>query len=139
MKAKLHLFLRKYRNLLVYVLFGILTTVVNYLVYLPLYNLCHLSAGLSNIAAWLAAVLFAFFTNKPFVFKSKSWSSETVIPELLRFVGCRAVSGLLETGLLVALVDILGLNGNIVKVVLGILVFALNYIASRWLVFRKKK
>ena len=131
--------LEKYWDVLTYLFFGVLTTVVNYLVYLPCYNLLHWSAGLSNVLAWIVAVAFAFMTNKPFVFKSHDWSWRVVCPELSKFVGCRIGSGVLETGILLVTVDILYWNGNVMKLVTAVLVIILNYIGSKFLVFKKEK
>ena len=128
----------QYWEVLSYLIFGVLTTVVNYLVYLPVYNLLGLSAALSNAIAWVVAVTFAYLTNKPFVFKSHDWSAKTVIPELTKFVGCRVASGAAETLILLVTVDILCWNGNIWKLVTSVLVVILNYIASKLVVFRKK-
>ena len=135
---KLVSLLKKYEEVISYLFFGGLTTLVNYIVYLPCYNLLDLSGALSNAIAWVAAVAFAYVTNKPFVFKSHDWSVETVIPELTKFVSCRVGSGLLETAIIFALVDWLGLNGNVIKLATSVLVVILNYIASKLLVFRKK-
>lgn len=131
--------LMKYRDLIVYVFFGGMTTVVNYAVYLPCLNLWHISAAVSNIIAWCAAVLFAFLSNKPFVFHSYDWSKETVVPELVKFVGCRIGSGAIETVILFLTVDILGWNGNIWKLLVSVIVIVLNYISSKLLVFRKQE
>lgn len=128
---------RKHKDVVVYLFFGVLTTVVNYLVYLPLYNVLQWSATISNIAAWIVAVLFAFFTNKPFVFGSHDWSKSVVIPELGKFLGCRISSGLLETLMVFFTIDILGLNGNIMKVIVSIVVVIINYFGSKFLVFAK--
>lgn len=128
----------QYWEVLSYLIFGVLTTVVNYLVYLPVYNLLGLSAALSNAIAWVVAVAFAYLTNKPFVFKSNDWSAKTVIPELTKFVGCRVASGAAETLILLVTVDILCWNGNIWKLVTSVLVVVMNYIASKLVVFRKK-
>ena len=130
--------INQYGDMLAYLFFGVLTTAVNYIVYLPCYNLLELSAAASNVIAWTAAVVFAFLTNKPFVFKSHDWSAATVVPELIKFVGCRIGSGLLETIIIFTAVDLLGLNGNVMKLVTSVLVVVLNYIGSRLLVFRNK-
>ena len=129
--------LGKYKDILLYLIFGVLTTVVNYLVYLPCYNLLGWSAGVSNVLAWVIAVAFAFVTNKPFVFKSHDGTWKTVGPELSKFVGCRIGSGVLETVILLLCVDILGWNGNVWKLVTAVLVIVLNYIGSKFLVFKK--
>ena len=128
--------LGKYKDILLYLIFGVLTTVVNYLVYLPCYNLLGWSAGVSNVLAWVIAVAFAFLTNKPFVFKSHDWTWKTVWPELSKFVGCRIGSGVLETAILLLCVDILGWNGNVWKLATAVLVIILNYIGSKFLVFK---
>ena len=135
---KIRKIIEKYWDVLSYLFFGVLTTVVNYLIYLPCYNMLHLSASVSNAIAWVVAVAFAYLTNKPWVFKSHDWSRQTVSPELTKFVGCRVGSGALETGIIFLTVDLLCWNGNIMKLVTSVLVVILNYIGSKLLVFRKK-
>ena len=138
MGEKLKKLLHKHYDILVYLIFGVLTTAVNYIVYLPCYNLLHLSATVSNVIAWAAAVAFAYVTNKPFVFHSHDWSAKTVVPELTKFIGTRLGSGGLETLVLLVFVDLLKGNGNVWKLLTSVLVVALNYIGSKLLVFRKK-
>ena len=128
---------KRYWAPLSYLFFGVLTTLVNYAVYLPCYNLFHLSASVSNIVAWVFAVVFAYLTNKPFVFRSYDWSAKTVVPEFARFVGCRVASGALETGILLLFVDLLGQDGNVGKIITSIIVVVVNYLGSKLLVFRK--
>lgn len=128
----------KYWDILSYLIFGVLTTVVNYLVYLPMYNMVGLSAAVSNCIAWVVAVAFAYLTNKPFVFRSHDWSKETVVPELTKFVSCRVASGVMETVIIFLAVDLMGWNGNIWKLVTSVLVVILNYIFSKLIVFKKK-
>jgi len=134
---KIRSLITKYWDILAYLIFGVLTTVVNYIVYLPAYNLLDLSAAVSNAIAWVVAVAFAFLTNKPFVFKSHDWSKETVIPELTKFVSCRVASGAMETVILLITVDVLGWNGNIWKLVTQVMVVVLNYVFSKLIVFKK--
>lgn len=130
--------LNKYWDVITYLFFGVLTTAVNYLVYLPVYNLLGLSAAVSNAIAWVVAVAFAFLTNKPFVFKSHDWSAQTVVPELTKFVSCRVASGVMETLILLLTVDMLHWNGNVWKLLTSVLVVILNYFGSKLLVFKKK-
>jgi putative flippase GtrA len=137
MLQKIKNLVQKHWDILSYLFFGGLTTVVNYLVYLPCYNLFSLSAAVSNAIAWVVAVAFAYLTNKPFVFRSHDWSMKTVVPELTKFVTCRIGSGLLETGILFLCVDLLAWNGNVWKLITSVLVVILNYIASKLLVFKK--
>lgn len=127
----------RHSNVVIYLIFGGLTTAVNYLVYVPCYNWLKLSAGASNVIAWGVAVAFAFLTNKPFVFQSHDWSAKVLLPELGKFLGCRVGSGVLETVFLLVTVDLLAWNGNWMKLITGILVVILNYVGSKLLVFRK--
>ena len=129
--------LRKYWDVFTYLFFGVLTTAVNYVVYLPCYNLLGFSAAISNGIAWVVAVAFAYLTNKPFVFQNHDWSMKVVLPELLSFVGCRIGSGLAETLILLITVDILSWNGNLWKIITSVLVVILNYFASKLIVFKK--
>ena len=138
MMNKVKELLNQYWDVFTYLIFGVLTTVVNYLVYIPVYNFCGLSAAASNAIAWVVAVSFAYLTNKPFVFKSHDWSAKTVIPELTKFVSCRVASGAAETIILLITVDILNWNGNLWKLITSVLVVVLNYFASKFLVFKKK-
>ncbi len=131
--------IRQYRGVILYLFFGALTTAVNYLVYLPCYNLWNFSAVGSNAIAWVVAVIFAFLTNKPFVFQSRDWSAGTVLPEMGKFALCRVGSGLLESGALFLTVDYMGWNGNWMKLLFSVVVVILNYVGSKLLVFRKRK
>ena len=134
---KLKELVRQHWDVISYLFFGVLTTAVNYIVYLPCYNGLHLSGSVSNAIAWVVAVAFAYLTNKPFVFRSFDWSAKTVIPELTKFVGCRVGSGVLETAIIFLTVDTLSWNGNVMKLLTSVLVVVLNYIGSKLLVFKK--
>lgn len=138
MLKKIYAVIRVHYDVLIYLIFGVLTTAVNYAVYLPCLNLWGFSAAWSNVIAWIAAVIFAYFTNKPFVFHSQDWSLETVIPEAAKFIGTRIGSGGMETLILFLSVDLFGWNGNLWKVVTSVLVVVLNYVGSKLFVFRKK-
>ena len=137
MIQKIKFYLHKYEDIISYLFFGVLTTLVNYMIYLPCLYWLQLSASLSNIIAWVVAVAFAYLTNKPFVFKSHDWSAKTVIPELSRFISCRIGSGVLETAILFVTVDLLGWSVFLWKLFTQVLVIVLNYIGSKLLVFKK--
>jgi putative flippase GtrA len=127
------------RETVLYIIFGVATTAVNYVVFYLLYNvLWSQSRSLeANAAAFVAAVIFAFVVNKLFVFASKSWKAGTVLPELWKFVSARILSGLMETGILFLFVELLKLPDGLVKVAAGVLVILLNYAVSKWLIFKK--
>lgn len=140
---KLREIITKYYDVLAYLFFGALTTLVNYAVYVPCFNLFGWSAAVSNAVAWAVSVAFSFLTNKPFVFKSHDWSAKILWPELTKFVGCRIGSGLLETLIIFIAVDCLrpgdAVWGNVMKLITSVLVVIINYIGSKLLVFRKSK
>ena len=137
MLDKVRKLIEKYWDILSYLFFGVLTTVVNYIIYLPCYNILGLSATVSNMISWVVAVAFAYLTNKPFVFKSHDWSAKTGVPELTKFVGCRLGSGVMETAIIFVTVDLLSWDGNVMKLVTSVLVVIINYVASKLVVFRK--
>lgn len=138
MMAKIRGLIEKYWDILSYLFFGVLTTAVSFLVFNPLHYSLQFSATLSNAIAWVAAVAFAFLTNKPFVFKSHDWSAKTVFPELWKFVCCRVGSGLLETAIIGITVDWLCWDGMLMKILTSVIVVIVNYVGSKLLVFRKK-
>ena len=134
----IRLLFTKYRETILYLVFGGLTTLVNFLIYFPLYNLLALSAAASNVVAWAVAVAFAFVTNKIFVFQSNNWDSKNLVSQIIRFVACRVGSGLLETVFLLLAVDAFSWNGNLWKIIISVVVVILNYIGSKFLVFTQK-
>ena len=139
MKEKLRFLLEKYREVLVYLIFGVLTTAVNYFVYLPLHNSASMLASIANVIAWVVAVAFAFLTNKPFVFRSNDWSTKTVLSELAKFVGSRLSSLVVETVFLLVTVDIAGWDGVVMKLITSVVVVVMNYVTSKFLVFKKDR
>ena len=137
MLEKIKSLVQKHWDIVSYLFFGGLTTLVNFVIYYTCYNWLHMSATMSNVLAWVVAVAFAYLTNKPFVFHSHDWSAKTVGPELMKFVGCRVGSGLIETAAIFLTVDLLGWNGNVMKLLLAVIVVILNYVGSKLLVFKK--
>jgi putative flippase GtrA len=130
--------LRKYKHMVAYVLFGAVTTAANLIVYYLCYNLMGMGSDLSVVLAWVAAVLVAFLTNKPFVFESHDWSPKVLFPEAFHFFGCRLGTGILELVLMHVTVEVLGLPGLLMKLLVNVLVIVINYVASKLLVFRNK-
>ena len=129
---------KKYWSIISYLFFGVVTTVVNMLVYYLCYHLWGISSDLSTVIAWVIAVLTAFLTNKPFVFGSHDWSPKVLLPEAGSFFGCRLGSGLVELVLMHITVEMLGWPGMLMKLLVNVIVVILNYVASKLLVFRKK-
>ena len=133
---RLYSFIRKHKDIIIYLFFGGLTTLVSFAVYFSVYRYLSLSAGWSNVISWICAVVFAFVTNKPFVFHSYDWSVSAALPELGKFVGSRLLSGLLETAVLAVTVDLLHLHNLAMKLIASVIVVILNYVFSKLIVFR---
>lgn len=139
-----------------YLVFGVLTTAVNFVTYMTLgifagenYEARVLfSIGtfdfqlilLMNGIAWVASVLFAFVTNKLFVFESSSWKASVLVKELISFFGARVVSFLLFEELLFALLvsNLLSMGDLAAKLVVAVFVVIFNFVASKLVIFRKK-
>lgn len=127
---------KKYREQIAYLFFGGMTTLVNWATYALLTGAMEdINKSLANAVAWLAAVLFAFFTNKFFVFRHKS--DEHLLREFLTFFGARVLSGLFEIGGFALLVDILHWNDWLVKIAISVFVVIANYVLSKFLIFKK--
>jgi len=128
----------KYQDMILYVFFGALATLVNTASYYLCYNIIGMSNVPSVIIAWLLAVVFAFFTNKLWVFKSKSFAPDVLKHEIPTFFGARLLTGLLDLGIMYLAVDVLHGNGTVWKLISNILVIILNYVASKLIIFKKK-
>lgn len=142
----------KYKEVISYVFFGVLATVVN-LVSFKIFNAvlgAHLYL-LTNVISWLITVIFAYFTNKLWVFESKSWMAEVVIKELIGFFGARIFSLVVEEAGLWLMIDIMhmgkiswdifsfNLDGNMIaKIIMQVVVVILNYVFSKLVIFKHK-
>ena len=126
----------KYRELIVYVFFGGLTTLVNWVTYGLLTGIFDsLNLSVANSIAWIISVVFAFFTNKFWVFEHKS--DEHILREFVTFFGARALSGLVEIGGFALLVDLCKFNDWVVKIAIAVFVVIFNYVLSKFLIFKK--
>ena len=134
----------KHKEIIVYIIFGGLTTVVNWLTYGWLVKYVHININISNVVAWIVAVLFAYFTNKIWVFNSKKWDALSLLKEFSLFIGARLISGIFEIISLPVLIfigfnqQILGIDGFFAKVIISIFVVLLNYITSKLFIFKQK-
>ena len=120
-----------------YVIFGILTTIINLISYYFFSNIISINYLISNIISWIISVSFAYVTNKLYVFNSKDKNKDVVIKEFIKFVNCRLTSGVIEMILLFLLVDMIKVNDIISKFVIGVIVVVLNFIFSKIFVFQK--
>lgn len=121
------------KELILYVVFGVLTTVVNIIAYVVFAKFLNVDYIMSNIIAWFLSVLFAYITNRIWVFESKS---DNILREISLFFGGRLFSGVVDTSLLYLMVDILLIGDFVSKVVTQIIVVVLNYVISKLVVFK---
>ena len=128
----------KYKSLIMYAIFGGLTTVVNMVSYYLSYNVLHIPNVPSTIIAWILAVLFAFITNKLWVFDSPSFDKQTLLHEIPTFFGARLATGILDVVIMYLAVDVAHMNPTVWKLISNVLVIIINYVASKLIIFRKK-
>lgn len=155
----------KFKEIILYIIFGVLTTLVNWAVYavtIPAFSAAFngeevmftvfggditydvFAMFLANVIAWIAGVVFAFVTNKLFVFESKSWKPSVALREFWLFVAARLITGVMEWFLPSVLFSIglnqaiFGVKGFAAKLVVSIIVIILNYVFSKLIIFRKK-
>ena len=132
-------FLKKHKSAILYLVFGGLTTLINIVSYSLLYYVAQISNSVSNILAWVVSVLFAFITNKLFVFEKKSFAFAAFLFEIGSFFLFRLATGVLDLAIMYLFVDILEYNALIMKILSNLIVIILNYFASKFFVFKKKE
>jgi putative flippase GtrA len=130
---------QKYKETILYLVFGVLSTLINIGTYAFCTRVLGINYYISNIIAWLVAVIFAYITNKFYVFESKSIEYKYVIKELLSFMSCRVLSGVIELILMFIMLNLLLINDFIVKIITNIVVVILNFIFSKLIVFKNEK
>ena len=125
----------KSRETIMYLIFGILTTLVDYIAAMCCFGLLDLGELTSNNIAWVVSVLFAFITNKLFVFDSKSFEWR-LLKELVSFVSARVIT-LLMADFIIWSAAMLGIGFLFAKIVSSVVVVVVNYIFSKLIIFKK--
>lgn len=128
----------KYKDVIPYLFFGGCTTLVNVAVYWLMAHPLGLGVMPSTIGAWLAAVLFAYVTNRKWVFHSTAKGAAEIGREMASFFGCRLATGVVDWACMYLFVDVLKWNDMVVKLGANVLVVILNYVASKAFIFKKK-
>ena len=126
------------REVVVYIIFGIATTIVSFVSYTIFVLHLGFSVALSNTLSHFLAILFAYVTNKIWVFRALDFSMGNIVREFLKFLSGRLVAWAIETGLLVVLVDMLGYDAIWSRVFTSVIVVILNYVVSKLMVFKKE-
>lgn len=129
----------RYKELFFYAVFGVGATVINIVSYRVLANTFGKKYFLiANIIAWILAFIFAFITNKLFVFESKSWEAQIAMKEFVGFLSARLATGILDTVLMWLFVSVISLDDTLSKIIINILVIIINYVASKFFIFKKE-
>ncbi len=148
----------KYKEIITYVIFGVLTTVVSWGSYTVFVEVLSMKVFVGNLLSWISAIVFAYVTNKLWVFESKSWKPSVIGKEIVTFVASRGITGVIEIlcvpllaktgfdnifyGILEKMnisIGILFTDGIFSKIFLSVVVVILNYFFSKFIIFKNKK
>jgi putative flippase GtrA len=129
--------IKKYKEVIMYLIFGVLTTLVNIVVYALCTRGLFLDVYVSNIVAWILSVLFAYFTNRRYVFNSKVKTLNEKFKEIISFYGCRLFTFGVDMALMYIMIDLIFIDDMISKIIVNVVVIVLNYVLSKFLIFKK--
>lgn len=130
-------YFNKYKEMILYIFFGGCTTLMNIVAYYISTRFFDIDYKYSTIIAWCISVLFAYVTNRIYVFKSKNTTIKSIIYEVITFIGCRILSGILDFVIMYVFIDLIKLDDLFIKIISNIIVIAFNYVASKILIFKK--
>ncbi len=129
-------FYKKYKEILLYLFFGGCTFIISIGSFAILNTILGINELIANIISWILAVVFAFFTNRTWVFQKETDSASAFGKQFLSFLSARIVTLLIEEAIIFVFITLMGLNSIAVKVVAQIVVIILNYVFSKVFVFR---
>lgn len=129
----------KYQELINYIIFGVATTVVNYAVFAFFIKVIPINYQIANFIGWVISVLFAYITNKLYVFNSKSWEKNILFKEISSFFTARVVSYFVEVIILFIGINLLSGDKLIVKLIDNIIIVIINYVFSKMIIFKNDK
>lgn len=128
--------IKKHREIIMYLVFGVLTTLVNWFSYMIFTDLFHVSYLWSTVISQVLAVLFAYVTNRKWVFKSKAQGVKDISLEAVKFFSCRGLAFVLDIVLMFVGVDLLHINDKFMKLAANGIIIIVNYVSSKIVVFR---
>lgn len=128
----------KYKEVILYLVFGGLTTLTNIGAYALFARVFHMNLMAANGLALALSILFAYVTNKLFVFESKTDSWGAVLQEFASFMACRLATAVLDMFLMYITVSVAGLYDLLMKVIVNVIVIVLNFVFSKLIIFKKK-
>ncbi len=129
----------QYKEVANYLIFGVLSTIVSFVSYFIFARVIRIDEVISSGMSWFCAVLFAYVTNKIFVFESETKTIKAFLLEMGSFFLARIVSGILcDVGTFALMVKVFNINDLIAKIVTQVMVVIVNYIFSKFFIFKKK-
>ncbi len=129
----------KYREMIMYIIMGVFTTIVNIASFYILVEIMNVDYKAATVAAWILSVLFAYITNKVYVFQQKTDDLQSLLKELTAFFSVRVLSLGIDLGMMIILVGQFHTNETLAKILDNAVIVVVNYVASKWLVFKKTK
>lgn len=133
----LRTFFFRHKMVLMYLFFGGLSFFLNLGLFALLDGVCHIHELIANVICWIVCVLFQFVTNRIWVFDGRTETTEALMRQMASFFGGRVFTLIVEEAIILIFITWLGYNDIIVKLIAQIVVIVLNYVISKWLVFRK--
>lgn len=130
---------RKHEEGINYLIFGFLAFVLNYVLYFLFASMLQMHYMAATALSWLLTVVFAYWTNRTFVFKSQNKGAQSLGKEFIAFIGARVATEVMELAMMYIMVDIAGLNEYISKFVCQVIVILANYFLSKLWIFKEKK
>ena len=127
---------KKHEEGINYLIFGFLAFVLNYILYFIFADTLAMHYMAATVVSWVLTVIFAYWTNRTFVFKSQNKDKKSVVTEFVSFIGARVATELLELGLMYLMVDLLAINDKVSKLVCQVLVILANYVLSKIWIFK---
>jgi putative flippase GtrA len=135
-RTTLHALYEKYKDLIPYAVFGVITTIVNIVAYWFCAHPLGLGTIPSTIIAWFLAVFTAYVTNRRWVFHSEAHGAAAIIQECIAFFAARIATGVIDLGSMWLFVDVMHLDDVVIKTLANVVVIALNYIFSKFVIFK---
>lgn len=127
----------KYKDVILYLIFGGFTTVVNIVVYWFCVHILGTGVMFGTVAAWALAVFFAYVTNRSMVFHSSATGKSEILKEIGSFFACRLGTGVVDWVIMFVFVTVLHFNDMIIKILANIIVIILNFVLSKFVIFKK--
>ena len=134
---KVNNLIKKYEEVILYLIVGGLTTLVSILVYALFTKIFNVNYMISNIISWMLSVSFAYVMNKKFVFKTKCLNYQKLLLEIYQFFKYRIFSFVIDTLLMYLFVEVVSIDDMIAKVIVQVIVVILNYVFSKLFIFKK--